>query len=96
MSLMRMGAYICSVSSNFVFLDVVKGPLERYTPRRVFVILEEELERAGGDPDFRMIHREGGIFPIAKTFREDLHGEKELRWREGMNERVGKELTVAR
>ena len=70
--MIRVWAHICSVGSNFVLLDVFELSLEPYTPRRVLVILEEELERTGGNPDFRMVHREGGLWAVAETFWEDL------------------------
>lgn len=56
---MQVWTYICSVSPNFVFLDIVEGSFETDTLRRLLVILEEELKRTRGDPDFRMIHRQG-------------------------------------
>ena len=83
-----MWTYICSVGSHFVLLDIVERSLEPYTPGRVLVILEEELERAGGDPDFRMFHREGGFWTIAETFREDLYSERESERSYGQTEKV--------
>lgn len=71
-------AHICSVCSDFVFLDVVERPFEPHTFQRVIVIFEEEFERAGGDPDFRVFHRESRFYPSPETFWEDLHGKREL------------------
>jgi hypothetical protein len=90
-------AHVCSVGPNFVLLDVVERSLEPHTLQRVIVIFEEELERAGGDPDFRVFHREGGFWACPETFWEDLYREFELRKsRKSVGERWVTRLTVAR
>lgn len=67
-----MCTYISSVSSYFALLNVVERPLEPYAPRRVLVILEEEFEGTGGDPDFRMFHRKSGFRACAEAFWKNL------------------------
>lgn len=69
--LKRRGEHICSVGSNLIFLDVIEWPFEPHALRRVLVVFEEEFERAGGDPDFRVFHRECGFWARPKTFWEN-------------------------